>query len=182
MRSEEPAGVDPLAELQAELALCGEMEPEVLASRLQADQARRWRAGCGVPVEAYLDVHPRARGNTELIVDLILGEILLRSERGERADPAEYARRFPEMADALAGHFELGRLLNAEADTVGLSDAPDPSTAGGPAATAELALYGVAGVVTPPSPARDGLVRGTAVRYFGDYEIRKELGRVGPSR
>jgi hypothetical protein len=102
-----PAGVDPMADLQAELARCGELGPAALADSLQADAARRWRAGPGVPEEAYLDVHPQACGHPDLIAELILGEILLRRGRGDRPDRAEYGRRFREVADALAEHLEL---------------------------------------------------------------------------
>ena len=172
---------DPLAELRADLARRGELKPMDLADRLQADQARRWRAGRGVPAEAYRDLLPAAGGRPDLIVELILGEILLRRERGERPDPAEYARRFPEMIEALAGHFELDRHLEAVGETLGRHGAPDPgpTTAGASDATADVASPGGAVAVHLSPPAANGLARGDSVRYFGDYEIRRELGRGG---
>jgi serine/threonine protein kinase/tetratricopeptide (TPR) repeat protein len=194
---------DPLADLRADLARWDDLTPAELADRLQADQARRWRSGRGVPAEAYLDVDGRVRGDLELIVDLILGEILLRRERGESPDPAEYARRFPDLADELAGHLEFDRLIGAEEETESPSgpSGSGPTTAGGSAVTVDRATSDPAGdetavpthraatdgdatadvtdpPVAAPAPSIRPLAEGPGTR-IGPYKLLQEIGQGG---
>lgn len=116
-----------LGELAGRLAGC---DPAGLIDPLRADQAARWRAGDGLPVEDYLAAFPALRQRTEDLLVLIWGEVLLRAERGAFPEPAEYQRRFPDLAEALALQFELERGLNV---TTTLPAAPTLA----PARTAE---------------------------------------------
>lgn len=82
-----------------------------------ADQARCWRGGTRVLVEAYLEREPALRADTDAILDLIYKEILLRAERKEKPEREEYLRRFPELAGALGPIFEIHQALEADADS-----------------------------------------------------------------
>ncbi|MFO0841540.1 MAG: serine/threonine-protein kinase [Gemmataceae bacterium] len=82
-----------------------------LIDPLRADQAARWRAGNGLQVEDYLTVFPTLAERREDLLVMIWGEVLLRTERGEVLDPADYQRRFPELAATLAIQFKLEEQL-----------------------------------------------------------------------
>jgi WD40 repeat protein/tetratricopeptide (TPR) repeat protein/tRNA A-37 threonylcarbamoyl transferase component Bud32 len=161
--------------------------PQVLEA-LQADQARRWRQGQRVLVEAYLDSAPGLRDDQEGVLDLIVGELLLRQERGEQPSLSEYMTRFPGLAGPLTEQFEMERMLVAEATAGGVtsgtpahagsSDA-SASTPGGTDAVTDGAIVSVRDEGQIGDDDQDALPRGTSVRYFGDYELRRVLGRGG---
>ena len=69
-----------------------------LAASLLADQRARWVRGDRVRVEEFLKSHPGLRENSELLLDLIYAETILRGERGETPTVDEYVQRFPELA------------------------------------------------------------------------------------
>jgi serine/threonine protein kinase len=117
---------------------------------VRSDQAARWRAGQEVPVETYLERLPALAGSPEDVQVLLVGEAMLRGERGETPELAEYQRRFPSLADQLALPFGL---LGALAEI----ERPDRR------AEAEGALAGP----TAPLPVIPG------------YEMLGELGRGG---
>jgi WD40 repeat protein len=87
------------------------LTPDDLVAALRADQSTRWRAGDPVPAEAYLAAFPELAGRDEDALVLVVGELLLRVERGEAPAADEYRRRFPHLVDALAVQFELNRAL-----------------------------------------------------------------------
>ncbi len=66
---------------------------------LQDDLRRRWAAGDCVRAEAYLEWHPGL--DDEAAIDLIYGEFLVRSERGDGPTVEEYLARFPQYAARL---------------------------------------------------------------------------------
>jgi hypothetical protein len=66
-----------------------------------------WRAGKGLPAEAYLEAFPALAASGEDALVLIWGEALLRLERGETPRLEEYRTRFPQHASSLALQFEL---------------------------------------------------------------------------
>jgi hypothetical protein len=82
-----------------------------LIDPLRADQSERWRAGSGLRAEDYLAVFPTLLERTEDLLVLIWGEVLLRAERGEAPEQADYQRRFPDLAETLAVQFDLERQL-----------------------------------------------------------------------
>ena len=125
-----------------------------------------------------------------LLRDLIAVEIDARRRLGERPVADEFILRFPEEAAAIAAGFSTapGRHQSTDAEASGYQSTAtdDVSTIVYPPGrgTSE----GVEGEdPDTPSPTRPvgecgavrGLSRGTAVRYFGDYEVYKELGRGG---
>jgi WD40 repeat protein/serine/threonine protein kinase len=75
------------------------------------EQRRRWQRGDRIPVEAFLQRQPGLQADTETILDLIYNEFLLREERGEEPQPAEYLQRFPHLATPLQVQFEVDRAL-----------------------------------------------------------------------
>jgi hypothetical protein len=67
-----------------------------VVAQLRAEMSARWRAGDRVPVDHVLAGHPGLSDEDRLV--LIVGEVLLRWERGEAPTPEEYAARFPGQA------------------------------------------------------------------------------------
>jgi serine/threonine protein kinase/predicted Zn-dependent protease len=78
---------------------------------LPQDQRRRWQSGERVRVEAYLNEIPTLAGKSELVLDLIYNEIVLREECGEGPQFAEYEQRFPALAGEIRRLFEVHRAL-----------------------------------------------------------------------
>jgi len=125
-----------------------------------ADQARSWQQGAPTSVEHYLEREPALRSDPEAVLDLIYKEVLLRTERGEKPQLGEYARRFPELAGALGPIFEVHAALESGADldaTCSLTESPDCPTSGGP----------TTGGPSAPPPALPG------------YELLQRLGHGG---
>jgi tRNA A-37 threonylcarbamoyl transferase component Bud32 len=121
---------------------------------LLADQRRRWDRGERVPVEHFVAQRPGLRDQTEVLLDLIYGEVILRREAGERPEIAEYLARFPTLADPIRVQFEVDQVLEVGPTRAGhgmQSGSTDPT--GGPPG--------------PRPPAPPG------------YEIVSELGRGG---
>ena len=80
------------------LAQAGPLSGTQLAAVLRVDQAERWHAGERVPVESYLMRFPAV---SELALELIYGECLVREELGETLSLAEYQQRFPQFAESV---------------------------------------------------------------------------------
>jgi tRNA A-37 threonylcarbamoyl transferase component Bud32 len=78
---------------------------------LRRRQTDDWQGGNRRPVEEYLTEVERL-ADEDLLV-LVVGELLLRRQRGENPDLAEYQRRFPHLAADLADQFELDDGLGA---------------------------------------------------------------------
>jgi serine/threonine-protein kinase len=156
---------------------------------LRADQHKRWRRGECILAEAYFDQMPELGDDTEAAVDLIFSEVLLREQRGERPQAAEYLYRFPQHQARLERQFalhealaessrfddstppaeELGRRIEAFPCMSGL-DRQDGETLSPSAALPE-------GATLVPSP-RTAAPDGDDVCIPG-YEILGELGRGG---
>jgi tetratricopeptide (TPR) repeat protein len=144
--------------VDAFLAQAGPLAPAQVAAVLRADQRGRWRAGDPVPAEDYLRRHPAVAADPDGAADLIYNEFLLREARGERPDPDEYARRFPQHADLLRAQIDLHREMAA-----------------GPGDCA--ATLRAAGPDGPPGATDRG--QGPARPAVPGYEVLGELGRGG---
>jgi serine/threonine protein kinase/tetratricopeptide (TPR) repeat protein len=125
---------------------------------LLEQQRQRWQQGDCVPVEALLQTLPVLSAHPEAVLDLIYQEFLLREERGDEPQPAEYLRRFPHLADQLQIQFAMDRLLAPR------SEAPS---------TVPHSLAESADSAPPGQPAAPGLPD------IPGYEILGELGRGG---
>jgi serine/threonine-protein kinase len=125
-------------------------------ARLRSEMAALWGAGNRVPVEQVLGRHPDLTDDDALV--LIMGEVVLRRERGEAPAPAEYARRFPPFAALFPTLFELERALGEAASTGGWDSG------------------GGTGTLAPAPEDRPDASR---PRVVGDYELVGEIARGG---
>jgi WD40 repeat protein/tRNA A-37 threonylcarbamoyl transferase component Bud32 len=123
---------------------------------------RAWKQGPRPRIEEYLaEADPGLR--PALLEELLRVELELRRREREEPGLEEYTRRFSQDAALIRAVFDPGPALSAA--TGSRPRDPDPTTArltpgGDPSGNGE------------PEP-------GTRVRYFGDYEIQRELGRGG---
>ncbi|MCK6548525.1 serine/threonine protein kinase, partial [Myxococcota bacterium] len=81
------------------------------ADRLTSQRAR-WERGERVSVEELLRQEPEP--SSEVVLDLVYNEIVLREESGDTPSLEEYLRRFPAHADALRLQFEVHDALANE--------------------------------------------------------------------
>src|SRR5262249_47158123 len=127
---------------------------------LQADQRRRWGRGERVPVETYLEQHPGLGDDPVAVLDLILGEVILREEAGGRPRPDESPRRFPPLEAPLRLQFEVHQALEDAplSDLASLASRTDP---------VKLRSAFPSETIDPPQGTLPG------------YEILEELGRGG---
>ena len=83
--------------------------PEEPLACLLAELRRRWESGDRVSVEAFLAERSAGAVSDDELLDLVYLEVVLREGRGVGAEPEEYARRFPFLADQLRKQFEVDR-------------------------------------------------------------------------
>jgi WD40 repeat protein/tRNA A-37 threonylcarbamoyl transferase component Bud32 len=121
---------------------------------------RAWKKGLRPRIEDYLAEADESR-RPPLLEELLRVECELRRRAGEMPGREEYAPRFPEQAAVIDAIFAAG---------------PMPSDVTGPLAASTTAAPVTTDGQTDgdPSPAP-----GTRVRYFGDYELIREIGRGG---
>src|SRR5690242_12512774 len=93
-----PPSVSGTDDIRARLARNPDLPADAVVDLIVRDQERRWRRDERVLVESYLAAHP-VLADLEARIDLIYAEILLRESFGERPELAEYAFRFPDLAD-----------------------------------------------------------------------------------
>jgi serine/threonine-protein kinase len=102
--------------------------------------SRRLRAGDSCKAEAFLSAHPTLAADPERALDLVVTEFLVRQELGQRPDPEDWFRRFPQWRDNLRRQFELFDLSPGsawDAETPGVrtvaEDRPGPASPAGDA-------------------------------------------------
>ncbi len=93
------------------------LAPDDLTDLLRFDQQERWRAGAFPPVEWYLEQFPQLAADPDGVQVLITGEVIARTERGERPALADFLLRFPGHADFLEPLWEVHFALEDTADT-----------------------------------------------------------------
>jgi serine/threonine-protein kinase len=79
--------------------------------RLLADQRARWARGERVSAEEYLRAEPSL--SSEIVLDLLYNEVVLRQDRGELPALGEYQARFPELSEDLRLMFEVDEALGS---------------------------------------------------------------------
>ncbi len=90
------------------------IDPKQWGEKLREDQVLRWRKGEAVRVEDYIRTYQELVNQTETILDLIYGEILLREKRGEKIVIDEYIRRFPYLEQSLRRQWAVHALFDDE--------------------------------------------------------------------
>jgi tetratricopeptide (TPR) repeat protein len=166
-----------------------------IVTLLRVDQGKRWQRGERLPVEAYLEHLPGLRGEEQVLLGLIAGEVLAREARGESPSWEEYHGRFPQYHDLLRRVFAL-----SEAGSSSAGDGPGSPGTLGPSALLPAGAAAVPPLPTPfvpPTRAPDttagdeeATLEGTTRPKGGanpkdsgpalpDYEILGKLGRGG---
>ena len=147
-----------------------------------ADQADRWQRGERVPVETYLQHRTELELDDEAILDLIYGEFVQRSERGERPGTDEFQERFPEYRERLQRLFLLDQALVTRQETTERSEtsadqAESPASIGRYAVIAELGRGGQAVVYRAVHPAlnKDVVIKLSRAPWKGDSAERDRL-------
>jgi WD40 repeat protein len=137
------------------------------------DQSRRWRQGECLSVADYLRRHPALRDDTDLLLDLIYHEVVLRERRGESPRLDDYLARFPHLADHLRAMFELHAVA-------GRDPTPSaPSPAGGEETLSAPSGERLRTPRVPPAQAREDQDGERAPPAVPGYAIEGELGRGG---
>jgi hypothetical protein len=81
--------------------------PQEVLRQALAELERRLRAGESCQAETYLSALPTLASDPERALDLILKEFVVRQELGQRPDPNEWFRRFPQWEAQLRRQFAV---------------------------------------------------------------------------
>jgi hypothetical protein len=87
------------------------LSPSETRGVLISDMRRRWQNGQRVRVEDYLTAWPALRQRSDVLLELIYHEMLLRAEHGEALHAADYAARFPDLTEHLTPYLAVARTL-----------------------------------------------------------------------
>jgi predicted Ser/Thr protein kinase len=121
---------------------------------------RAWKTGPRPRIDDYLaQAQPELRA--ALLDELMRVELELRRRDGEQLTAEEYVVRFPEHTDQIRAVFARDP---ARPDALGPKSGMTPTASG---------------VAGSQDDADRDLPSGTHLRYFGDYEIIRELGKGG---
>jgi serine/threonine protein kinase len=145
-----------------------------LVEQVLGQQRHRWALGDRVTVEQLVNDYPALANDEQGLVDLVYSEFWLCGQAGQRPDPQEYLRRFPQIRDLLVKQFEVHHVLEGDAAD---KQAPSP---GGAAPTTVSARD-----TDPPAPGHppvaaavllpEAVISGGGTRY----EVLGELGSGG---
>ncbi len=99
-----------------------------LLAQVRSDQRESWLCGNGRLAEHFFAQHPELRADKEAALDLIYGELLLRTELGQSWLPAEYVDRFPEYECDIQRQLALHQILAAVDSDAGRNERPIDET------------------------------------------------------
>jgi serine/threonine-protein kinase len=121
---------------------------EDLLAVLRVDQRRRWLSGERVDVRTYRRDFPAVAADPEAFFELVYHEILIREDLGERPDPGEYARSFPDLAERLRLQVEVHEELSLhDGDPVKGDWAPPDGAPGNDATVPAIPGYELLGEI-----------------------------------
>jgi serine/threonine protein kinase len=131
------------AELELDPFVAGfpEITPAEVADVIRVDLTRRWQRNDRARAESYFSRFPVVAADPELMLDVVYCEYLAREHAGEGTGLAEYEKRFPELAGALAEQVRLHEAfetLEEEGLPDGASDADTVADRWMPPANYEL--------------------------------------------
>jgi tetratricopeptide (TPR) repeat protein/tRNA A-37 threonylcarbamoyl transferase component Bud32 len=95
------------------LAEWPELGMDDLLAVLRVDQRRRRLSGQPAEIAGYIREFPSLGNDAEAVFELVYNELLIREEMGERPDPREYSKAFPELADRLRVQLEVHDALSS---------------------------------------------------------------------
>ena len=90
------------------------LDPRDLAALVHVDQRHRHAAGAPLPAESYFESFPALRSDTELALDVVYQEYVLKRDAGEAYSTDKYLARFPDLAEQLAMQFDLDGAMGDE--------------------------------------------------------------------
>src|SRR6188768_2421467 len=82
------------------------VDPRELAAMVHVDQRHRHASGNSLPAESYFQSFPAIRSDTELALDVVYQEYVLKRDAGEAYSMDKYLSRFPELSEQLSMQFE----------------------------------------------------------------------------
>jgi hypothetical protein len=122
-----------------------------LIDSICADFRRQWKAGERPRIEDFLRQVPED-GRAQLFRNLLSVEMRYRNRAGDRANPDEYVRRFPDYRRVVGDAFQYSTSLSMEE------------------------------IKNTPADDSEGItitIEAPAANRIGDYELVRELGRGG---
>jgi WD40 repeat protein/serine/threonine protein kinase len=111
----------------------GALEPAAAAGSITTlldVQSACWARGERVALEDLLRQLPSALGETDVALDLIHHEVILRHGAGESPEPCEYLGRFPYLSRQIERMFEVERYVRRDTDGPGCGCSVTSSIAG----------------------------------------------------
>ena len=142
-----------------------------------SELSRQLREGQPARAEEFLDQIPELAKNSELALELIYTEYVVREELGQSGSSDEWYQRFPEWTDDLRQLLEVHRQL-CEPESVQSASSKWQllSRSGSTNDSYDRAHRSTAGRSGKPKVSADP---GEVGRFIGNYQLLEEIGRGG---
>ena len=90
------------------------MSEQAGAAEILDDLHQQWSQGTRISVEELISKHGITSDQSDVVLDLIYAEILLREGLAERPAESEYCERFPDLQVEIARQFQIHRAVQNE--------------------------------------------------------------------